>query len=44
MLLLLHGNMKNETDAETEKTIYYYFQRFPGSNFQDKNNSLNEST
>ena len=25
---LLHGNMKNETDTETEKTIYYISRGF----------------
>ena len=29
--MFLHRNIKEETDTEKEKTIYYYFQRFRDS-------------
>ena len=42
---LLHGNMKNETDTETEKTIYYITRGFVIlAIFKYRNNSLNDST
>ena len=41
---LLHGNMKNETDTETEKTNYYISIGFVILViFQYRNNSLNDS-
>ena len=40
----MHGNIKNEADTETEKTVYYISRGFVIlAIFQYKNNSLNES-
>ena len=45
MVLILHGNMKNETDTETEKTIYYIYRGFLILEiFQYRINSLNDNT